>query len=150
MEYNLQGVVGQIARVHELANGWLERELENRELEGLQPAHGTVLAFLFQQKTPVPIKDIVERVRRVKSTVTGMVSTLERYSYVQKTPSPEDGRVVYVELTAKGLALRADFDRISKDLIKTVYGKMSGADRKALVRLLAQVEENIKTNPGTE
>jgi DNA-binding MarR family transcriptional regulator len=145
MDSSLQGIVGQIARVRELANVWLERELERRAIEGIQPAHGAVLAFLFKQQSPVPIKEIVERVRRVKSTVTGMVNTLERHGYVRKAPCKHDGRVVYVELTEKGEALRADFSEISESLVATVYGQMSRKDRESLSRLLCQLEKNLHT-----
>lgn len=144
MNSDLQGIVGRIARVRELANERLERELELRAIEGIQPAHGSVLAFLFRQQSPVPIKEIVEDVRRVKSTVTGMVHTLERHGYVRKTPSKDDGRVVYVELTEKGSGLRADFDEISKNLVSTVYGNMPQTDRESIVRLLGQVEANLR------
>ena len=133
-----------------LANAIIERELASRRLEGLQPAHGSVLAFLFEQQRAVPIKEIVERVGRVKSTVTGMVNTLERYGYVCKTPSVEDGRVVYVELTRKGDALRAEFDAISRTLLDSVYGKMTRGDREMLVELLSRVESNLRRNSGQE
>jgi DNA-binding MarR family transcriptional regulator len=146
MDSSWQGIIGQIARVRELANEWLERELETRAIEGIQPAHGSVLAFLFQQQSPVPIKEIVAAVRRVKSTVTGMVNTLECHGYVRKTPGEDDGRVVYVELTDKGNALRADFDEISENILSTVYGKMSRKDRESLSRLLRQLEENLCTS----
>jgi DNA-binding MarR family transcriptional regulator len=149
MKSDSRGIVGQVARVRELANDWLERELEARAIEGIQPAHGTVLAFLFKQQSPVPIKEIVEDVRRVKSTVTGMVNTLERHGYVRKTPSEDDGRVVYVELTEKGNALRADFDEISENLLSTVYGEMSQKDRESLSRLLRQVEKNLRVSCTT-
>ncbi len=146
MDSSLQGIIGQIARLRELANEWLGRELERRAIEGIQPAHGTVLAFLFKQQSPVPIKEIVDQVRRVKSTVTGMVNTLERHGYVRKIPSDDDGRVVYVELTEKGCALRADFDEISERLLSTVYGEMSGKDRESLARLLCQLEKNLRVS----
>ena len=149
MNSDLRGIVGQIARVRELANEWLERELEARAIEGIQPAHGTVLAFLFKQQSPVPIKEIVEDVRRAKSTVTGMVNTLERHGYVRKTPSEDDGRVVYVELTEKDNALRANFDEISENLLSTIYGKMSQKDRESLSRLLRQVEKNLRVSCTT-
>ncbi len=143
-----QGIVGRVARIRELANAIIERELGSRRLEGLQPAHGSVLAFLFGQQKPVPVKEIVDRVGRVKSTVTGMVNTLERHGYVRKTPSEEDGRVVYVKLTPKGDALRADFDAISEALLDSVYGKMPRRDREVLVRLLSRVESNLRKKRG--
>ena len=145
-----RGIVGRVARIRELANAIIERELASRRLEGLQPAHGSVLAFLFRQAKPVPVKEIVESVGRVKSTVTGMVNTLKRHGYVRKTPSTDDGRSIYVELTAKGLALQADFEAISTRLLDAVYGELPQEDRKTLVRLLARVEENLRTNTGTE
>lgn len=148
MPLDMQSIVGQVARIRELANAIIERELARRGLEGLQPAHGSVLAFLFRQQQPVPIKEIVERVGRVKSTVTGMVNTLERYGYVCKTPSAEDGRVVYVELTKKGDSLRSEFEAISQTLLAAVYGKMPRRDRETLVRLLSGVEENLRDNVG--
>ena len=150
MNSDMQGIVGRVARIRELANAFIERELENRGLEGLQPAHGSVLAFLFGQHKPVPVKEIVERVGRVKSTVTGMVNTLERHGYVRKTPSAEDGRVVYVELTKKGDALRADFDAISETLLDAVYGNMPHRERQMLVQLLSRVEGNLRENTGQE
>jgi DNA-binding MarR family transcriptional regulator len=150
MKSDIQGIVGRVARIRELANAVIERELASRRLEGLQPAHGSVLAFLFGQQKPVPVKEIVERVGRVKSTVTGMVNTLERHGYVRKTPSAEDGRVVYVELTQKGDALRAEFEAISQTLLDAVYGKMTRGDRKMLVQLLSQVESNLRENAGQE
>ncbi len=150
MKSGMQGIVGRVARIRELANAIIDRELASRRLEGLQPAHGSVLAFLFGQQKPVPVKEIVERVGRVKSTVTGMVNTLERHGYVHKTPSAEDGRVVYVELTQKGDALRAEFDAISKALLDSVYGKMPRRDREVLVQLLSRVESNLREDAGQE
>ena len=150
MKSDVRGIVGRVARIRELANAIIERELASRRLEGLQPAHGSVLAFLFEQQRAVPIKEIVERVGRVKSTVTGMVNTLERYGYVRKTPSVEDGRVVYVELTKKGETLRAEFHAISQTLLDSVYGKMTRGDREMLVELLSRVESNLRRNSGQE
>ena len=144
MKAHPRGVVGQIARIRELSNLLIERELEARRIQGLQPAHGSVFAFLFQRTEPVPIKEIVEHVGRVKSTVTGMINTLERHGYVRKTPSQEDARVVYVELTKKGLSLKPDFDEISDALLKKVYGKMPRSARETLAQGLAQIRQNLE------
>lgn len=137
------GIVGQIARIREAANLLIERELRNRSIEGIVPAHGAALVFLFQQKKPVPIKAVVESVRRVKSTVTVMINTLEKYGYVQKTPCETDSRITYVELTPKGRKLKKDFDEISTILRERIYGNMPKKDREQLIRLLSEIEQNI-------
>ena len=144
MKPDQDGVVGQIARIRELSNLLIEGELEARQIHGLQPAHGSVFAFLFRQPQPVPIKEVVEHVGRVKSTVTGMINTLERHGYVQKTPSQEDAREIHVELTKKGLALKPDFDEVSKILLEKLYGKMPRRDRERLVKGLAQIRQNLE------
>jgi DNA-binding MarR family transcriptional regulator len=140
-----RGIVGQMARIREQANLLIQNQLRERSIIGIVPAHGTVLSFLFKQTKPVPIKAVVENVRRVKSTVTAMINTLERYGYVRKMPSESDNRVTYVELTQKGRRLRKDFDEISMILLRHLYGNMSKNDRERLVRQLEQIEQNLRT-----
>jgi DNA-binding MarR family transcriptional regulator len=138
------GIVGQISRIRELANLLIDRELEKRSIEGVVPAHGPVLLFLFYQKQAVPIKDVVDAVGRVKSTVTVMISTLEKHGYVRKAECEKDNRVVRVELTAKGKKLRKDFEAISEILRNKVYGAMNPQDRQVLVDLLGTIETNLR------
>ncbi len=122
----------------------IEDQLRTRQIEGIVPAHGSVLAFLFGQTEPVPIKSVVEAVGRVKSTVTGMVKTLERHGYIRRFQSPEDQRMVYIALTGKGRALQPDFETISQALLAQVYGDMPPEDQESLVQLLGKVERNLQ------
>ncbi len=140
---DLDGIAGQIGRIREKANALVEDELKNRGLKGIVPAHGPVLAFLLQQRGPVPIRAVVESVRRVKSTVTVTIGILEKHGYLRKLPCETDARVTYVELTAKGHRLRKDFDEISQALRNKLYGDMSQEERERLVRQLDEIEENL-------
>jgi DNA-binding MarR family transcriptional regulator len=140
---NTEGIVAQIARIREYANTLIEKELRKRSIKGIVPAHGPVLVFLFQQNKPVPIKAVVEKVSRVKSTVTVMINTLERYGYIRKLPCENDNRVTLVELTPTGRNLRKDFDQISKILLDKLYGDMNKKDRQLLVSQLDVIETNI-------
>ncbi len=140
----IQGVIGQISRIREQANLLIERELRAADIEGILPAHGSVLHFLFQQDGPVAMNEIVERAGRAKSTVTGMVRTLERHGYVTKAQSPDDGRVMLVQLTAKGQSVRPTFERISAALAEKTYGDMPEKDRWHLAELLGQILTNMR------
>ena len=137
------GIVGQIARIREKANALVEHELRSRGIQGIVPAHGAVLAFLLRQSEPVPIKAVVESVRRVKSTVTVTISTLEKHGYLRKFPCETDARVTYVELTRKGRGLQRDFEEISQALRRKLYGDMSEKDRARVVKQLDEIEENL-------
>jgi len=140
---DVRGIAGQIGRIREKANAWIERELKDRGIKGIVPAHGAVLVFLLQQKKPVPIKAVVEHVKRVKSTVTVMIDTLVAHGYVRRLPCETDSRVTYVELTPKGRRLRKDFEEISQALLTKLYGDMSDKDRERLVRQLDRIENNL-------
>jgi DNA-binding MarR family transcriptional regulator len=143
-ETKVNGVIGQVARIREQANLFIEQELRRVNVDGILPAHGAVLYFLFQQQEPVAIKEIVEKVGRVKSTVTGMIKTLELYGYLEKAPSPEDGRVMLVQLTGKGRAIRPQFEAVSARLQEKVYGDMAAADRQLLAGLLERILANLE------
>lgn len=145
-----QSVIARISCIRETANLLIERELQARELTGILPAHGTVFAFLFCQKVPVPIKSLIDGVGRVKSTVTGIVNTLEKHGYVFKQACVEDARCVHIGLTEKGWAVRSDFEEISQILMNQVYGHMPQRDRNHFIHLLSVIENNLKeknTNP---
>jgi len=140
---DISGIAGQIARIREKANTLIEEELKDRGIKGIVPAHGPVLSFLLRQSEPVAIKAVVESVRRVKSTVTVTISTLEKHGYLRKFPCETDARVTYVELTPKGRGLQKDFEEISWVLRSKLYGDMSQKDRERLVKQLDQIEENL-------
>jgi len=137
------GIVGQVARIREKASALVDGEVKRRGIKGIVPAHGPVLAFLLRQTGPVPIKAVVEDVRRVKSTVTVTIGTLEKHGYVHKLPCDTDARVTFVELTPKGRALQKDFEEISHVLRGKLYGDMPEKDRERLVGQLDKVEANL-------
>lgn len=139
----ISGIIGQISRIREQANLLIEQELREENIKGILPAHGSILFFLFQQDEPIAMKEIVEKIGRVKSTVTGMVNTLEHGGYVEKFQSSEDGRVMLVQLTEQGKAIRPAFEKISTKLQKRVYAGITKADQEKLVGILARVEANL-------
>jgi DNA-binding MarR family transcriptional regulator len=128
------GLIARIARIREAANLIIEKELHARGLTGIVPAHGSVLSFLFSQKESVPIKSLVQRSGRVKSTVTGIVNTLERHGYLFKHGCDRDARSVRIGLTDKGWAMKRDFEAISDTLLGRVYGGMPQGDRERLMK----------------
>lgn len=140
-----RAVIARISRIREAANLILEKELQTRGLIGIVPAHGSVLHFLFRQQEPVPIKSLVGQIGRVKSTVTGIVNTLERHGYLYKQECGHDARSTLIGLTDKGWKLKTDFEEISGILLRRVFGNMPEDDRQRLMELLAVVEDNLNT-----
>lgn len=138
-----RNIISRVAKIREAANSFIEQELKNRGLTGIVPAHGTVLVFLFQQDEPVPITSLVKKTGRVKSTVSGIVKTLERHGYVFRQTCPDDARSSQIQLTDKGRAIKRDFEEISDQLLEKAYGDMPMDDRDRLTALLEKVNQNI-------
>lgn len=139
----IEGVFSTVAAVRERGNQLIERELTRRGIEGIVPAHGVVFAALFEAEEPIPLKQIVERSRRVKSTITGMVRTLEKYGYVRRERSEEDGRSWNISLTPRGQGVRADFESISTMLVEKAYDGFDTSEREVLVTLLHRMLNNL-------
>lgn len=137
-------IIARIAKIRESANAFIEQELKDRGLTGIVPAHGVVFAFLFRQEESVPITSLVKRSGRAKSTVTGIVKTLERHGYVFRQECSEDARSSQIGLTEKGWAIKDDFKEISQLLEDRVYGDMPQEDRRRVMELLSQIEGNLR------
>lgn len=145
-EKRTQGILGLVSQIRERGNLLIERELARRGVTGIAPAHGRVLSALYASAEPLMMSDLVERAGRVKSTITSMVNTLEKHGYVQKSPSPADGRATLVSLTAKGRDFFPVYKEISAITLKAVYADMPMEERERLVSLLEQLDGNLRRN----
>ncbi|UCG29800.1 MAG: MarR family transcriptional regulator [candidate division WOR-3 bacterium] len=135
-------VIALIARVRDRAYEFIIRELNKKKITGLVPSHGGIMSTLFK-KDRVPMKEIAERIGRDKSTVTALVNKLMRAGYVVKEKDPDDNRITYLCLTAKGRSLESVFDEISQRLIATAFRGFSQKERENIVRGIVQMLNNF-------
>lgn len=142
-QISTRNIIDRVAKIREAANAFIEKELHERGLSGIVPAHGSIFAFLFQQQEPVPITSLVKRSGRAKSTVTGIVKTLERHGYLFRQECPDDARSTQIGLTEKGWRIKRDFEEISELLGVRVYGDMPLEDREKVSLLLEQIGKNL-------
>jgi len=79
-----------------------------------------------------------------KSTLTGIVKTLERGEYCKRRPHPSDGRRVVVEVTTKGRDLMQEIYPLFHQLENEAVSQLGEADldatKDALRTILATVE----------
>ncbi|HEX6518928.1 MAG TPA: helix-turn-helix domain-containing GNAT family N-acetyltransferase [Streptosporangiaceae bacterium] len=69
-----------------------------------------------------------------------MLRTLEEDGLVTSTPNEADGRVRTVRLTGRGLAERAELDRLSDQAAAAILDPLSDSQRTRLVAAMAEVE----------
>ena len=132
-----------ISQIRNKADRFIMQELSLNGITGLAPSHGEILAQLFS-KEELTMKDIAEKIRRSKPTVTVLIDKLVVCGYVIKLKSEADSRVTFIRLTPAGLALQPLLQSISGKLNTRVYAGMSSADAVALEAILSRIERNLE------
>ncbi|WP_077072552.1 MarR family winged helix-turn-helix transcriptional regulator [Mailhella massiliensis] len=128
------------SRLREIGNTFILAELEKAGLRDIAPSHGDVLGQLLTCDSR-NMSELAFHAHRTKSTVTALVTKLEKNGYVERIPDPEDSRGVKVRLTEKGRALKPAFDAISKGLQAIITDRLSEEEALKLEQLLAACVE---------
>jgi DNA-binding MarR family transcriptional regulator len=109
---------------------------------GLTPSQYNVLRILRGEGKPLPILEIAERTVTVVPGITGLIDRLEQAGFVCRKRCENDRRVIYAELTDKGLATLAELDRPVLELHEKLMGHLSAAELTTLSGLLEKVRRS--------
>ena len=134
----MKKLLSLISKIREYGNRFIVEELKRNGIEGLVPSHGDILICLYEQ-TKMTMKDISDKIRRTRPTVTVLVDKLEKLGYVKREVSKEDNRYTYIVLTQKGLDFKPLFEKISDDLNDILYKNLSDSEADTLEKLLDKI-----------
>lgn len=110
---------------------------------GLTSSQYNVLRILRGEGAPLPCLEVASRMVAAVPGITGLIDRLEGMKLVARDRSVEDRRVVYVEITKKGIDLLAKIDQPVNDLHKKLLGHMTKAELTELNRLLAKARASL-------
>lgn len=113
-------------------------------MEDLEGARGRVL-FALWGKNGVPIKTLCEKTSLDKSTLTGILSRLERDGYIEKRPDETDRRSTLVFLTGKEETFLHKVDKVSEQMNQIFYHGFSDEEILQFDGMLARILENCKS-----
>jgi DNA-binding MarR family transcriptional regulator len=108
-----------ISKIHQLSGRIFNRLLRERGLD-FNSAQGRIL-FVLWEKDGIPIRELSEKTRLSKSTLTSMLDRLEEAGHVSREPSGEDRRKVLVTLTEENQRQRRLYDMISEEMTGLFY-----------------------------
>ncbi len=100
---------------------------------------------------PVTVNGVASRLTVDPSTASRLVAAAVRAGYVDRAPSPDDGRSVVLSLTPEGRLLAAEARAHQRALFEKVTAGWPDAERRAFARRfveLARVLETIRTPTG--
>ena len=89
-----------LSQVHQVSDRVWGRILRKHNMENLSGARGRVI-FALWSKNGVPIKTLCEKTCLDKSTLTGILSRMERDGYVSRECDKNDKRSTLIYLTGK-------------------------------------------------
>jgi DNA-binding MarR family transcriptional regulator len=78
------------------------------------------------------------------ATITKMLQRMEKAGFVERRPDPEDQRVSRVYLTEAGKAVRADVQRVWRQLEEEAFAGFSLEERALLRSFFLRIRENLK------
>lgn len=103
-----------------------------------------MMVLLRNLDRPMQPAEIASQLSVTRSTMTGLLDTLESKGWIERVPVPEDGRCWAIILTAKG---RRELDRILPGHYKRMaqaMGSIDEAERRQLVSLLGKVSRGLQ------
>jgi DNA-binding MarR family transcriptional regulator len=116
---------------------WIDNRL-NRLLRefGLTSSQYNVLRILRGEGKPLPSLEIADRMIQIVPAITGLIDRLEKQKLLVRRRSAEDRRVIYVEITEKGLSLLKEIDEPMAAIHRDLIGHLSQRELKDLTGLL--------------
>jgi MarR family 2-MHQ and catechol resistance regulon transcriptional repressor len=97
-----------------------------------------VLKYLHGKKKTA-MKSIADYMHIKPSSTTSLIDNLIKKGSIKRILDKKDRRVVYIELTSKGLkSLQEKYKNIHKT-IKKVFGKLNDKDKKTLINIFEKI-----------
>lgn len=110
---------------------------------GVTSSQYNVLRILRGEGKPLPCQEIAERMVQVVPAMTGLIDRLEAQGLLRRERCTEDRRVIYIELTAKGVDLLKQLDEPVKRLHQSLLGHLTADELRELNRLLEKARESL-------
>lgn len=111
---------------------------------GLTSSQYNVLRILRGEGQSLPCLEIADRMIQVVPAITGLIDRLEKEEFVRRQRCTEDRRVIYVEITDKGLEILKQLDEPVMDLHRELLGHLTRRELKELSRLLEKARESLR------
>ncbi|MCG1010338.1 MarR family transcriptional regulator [Salinicoccus sp. ID82-1] len=109
---------------------------------GLNPTAFAVLELLYN-KGPQQVQHIGEKVLISSSSITYVVTNLEKEDYVRKEQYEADRRVSYVSLTGRGKSLMDKIFPDHAERLEQVAGGLDPKEKSELIELLKKLGKNV-------
>ena len=113
-----------LSQIHQVCGRVWNKILRDNSMADLEGARGRIIFALWKQDG-VPIKSLCEKTSLDKSTLTGIISRLERDGYIIKKTDESDKRSTIICLTGKEQLFFNNIQKVSDEMNKIFYKDFS-------------------------
>ncbi|MDD5398791.1 MAG: MarR family transcriptional regulator [Dehalococcoidia bacterium] len=121
---------------------YLESELARHGISGIAPSHGDILHILDKKGT-LHLRDLTELSLKDKSTITAVISHLEKNGYVTRARDSKDKRLVNIQVTKKAAEVKPALEKISEKMNAQLFEGLSGEEKNTLFKLMTRISHNV-------
>jgi MarR family transcriptional regulator, organic hydroperoxide resistance regulator len=132
-----------ISQVHQLAGRVFARKLRDHGLDKINPAQGRIL-FALWKGDGIAIRELADRTKLQKSTLTSMLDRLEQDGLISRRPSADDRRVILVFLAQDHVVIRDLFLQVSHEMIDVFYAGFSQDEINVFEEKLKKIIKNLQ------
>jgi DNA-binding MarR family transcriptional regulator len=105
--------------------------------------------FALYEKEGCIMKDLSERLRMPKGTLSGLIARMEAMRLVERRACPHDGRAQRVRLTRRARAMEAGLRARHRRAVEILQAGLQAGEVAELKRLLARVVENLRADEAS-
>jgi MarR family transcriptional regulator, organic hydroperoxide resistance regulator len=142
-----QNVLNLMSKVRQRAFLFIERELAQRGIDDLSPAHGDIL-FVVYRRQPIEMGQLAEHTGRDKSTLSSLVARLVKTGYLTRRVDVTDRRRALITLTQKALKLAPALVKTGVRVERTMLKNIDVATAEVVVNAMRVMYDNLA--PGQE
>ncbi|WP_418666213.1 MarR family winged helix-turn-helix transcriptional regulator [Allofournierella sp.] len=110
----------------------------------IRSSHMGLLIFTVKSQTPVTPIEAAKFFKVKKPMITAMVTSLEKNGYLEKQPSPTDGRSYRLLPTPKSITLVEETYNEYFRTMDTLYHGMGEKDYQQMIALLARANDILE------
>lgn len=132
-----------IGRIKEHYTAFLEKELNKVGMKNIVTSHADIIVAL-KICGELTLSEVADKINRDRSTVTTLVSKLEKFKYVQQRKNEMDNRSSFLSLTEKGKGLIPKFQSITKVLFEKALKGIPEEEWSYFRKVLQKLYNNFK------
>jgi MarR family transcriptional regulator, organic hydroperoxide resistance regulator len=133
-----------ISQIHQLSGRIFSKKLKDSQID-LNHAQGRIV-FALWKKDQIPINDLCKETSLSKSTLTTMLERLEQSGHIIRKQSEADKRNIIIYLTPKSSSLRAEYQKISAEMVELFYDGLTEEEISQFEQSLKKVLKNLKNS----